>query len=273
MKRVVSVNDLSGTGRCSLYVAISIMSALGVSCVPLPTAILSNQTGVAGFSFLDFTDQMKPYLSAWEKQGQVFDNIHTGFLTGKSQLKLIMEFIDRFASRDANIVIDPVMADDGELYPVYDMEYAQMMRELCKKATILTPNVTELFFLANSSSRDTSREGLISLMEKIKSQKTREIFVTGVVAGDKIKTIYYNCTSKVYKEIVSSYNGKSYSGTGDIFSSIISALVARGKDSLFAAEKAAEFISMVAKETQKQNGDTREGILFEEHLKELTKID
>lgn len=273
MEKVVSVNDLSGTGRCSLYTAISVMASLKVNCVPLPTAILSNQTGVSGFSFFDFTNEMESYISAWKKQGQKFKNIHTGFLTGEKQLDIVCKFIDEFSEDGANIVVDPVMADDGELYSVYGASYVSKMRELCKRATILTPNITELFFLAEMEGKEPTEENIIKATEKIKSEKTKTIFVTGILSGDKIKTFAYDCTCGKTEEIVTKYNGKSYSGTGDFFSSVIAALVARGKDSFFASKIAAEFISKAAFETEKQGGDTRDGILFEEYLGELDEID
>lgn len=272
MEQVVSINDLSGVGRCSLYVAISVLSAMAVQCCPLPTAILSNQTGFPEFSFLDLTDEMKNYIGVWGKLDYKFKNIHTGFLGNKKQVDIVVDFIKNFKTKNANIIIDTVMGDNGKLYPVFDEEYVLKMRQLSKQATIMTPNVTELFLLGGKSI-SLNDQDIINTAKLISGENTKQIIVTGILKEDKIYNyvIDFKNTEEVFKTSVP-FNNASYSGTGDIFSSIISGCVAKGKTPQFATEIATKFIHKAVCYTNNFNINKNNGVMFEKFIKELTEI-
>lgn len=272
MERVVSINDLSGMGRCSLYVAISVMSAMSVQCCPLPTAILSNQTGYSKFSFFDFTDEMKKFLVVWNDLQYKFNNIHSGFLGNKNQVDIVIDFIKNFKTDNANIVIDTVMGDNGKLYPIFDNDYVKEMRELAKQATIMTPNVTELFLLADKSI-SYSEDKIIDSAKLIAGENTKQIIVTGVIKEDKIYNyvIDFKNNVDVFKTSVP-FNRISYSGTGDIFSSIVAGCIAKGKAAQFAVNFATEFIYKSVTYTNKHSVNPNDGVLFERFIKELTEI-
>ena len=147
MKKSAIINDLSGIGRCSLNVAIAILATLKIQTCPLPTAILSNQTGFDEFSYLDFTPHMKDYYAYWDKLNYEFDSIYSGFLGSKEQVEILVDFIKRFKKKDTLVLIDPVMGDNGVLYPVYEKTYPIDMRRLVALADVITPNITELTLL------------------------------------------------------------------------------------------------------------------------------
>ena len=146
MKKIAVINDLSGFGKCSLTVALPILSAMGVECNPIPTAILSNQTGFDDFYSVDFTPHLTPYIDMWKKQNVHFDAILTGYLGSEKQVDIILDFIYHFG-KNSLVFVDPVMADDGVLYDTYDDALCEKVKALTKKANIITPNLTELCIL------------------------------------------------------------------------------------------------------------------------------
>lgn len=272
MEKVVSINDLSGFGRCSLYTSISIMSAMGVQCCPFPTAILSNQTGYPEFSFLDLTDEMRNYMGVWGKLNYKFKNIHTGFLGNKNQVDIVLEFIENYKQENANIIIDTVMGDNGKIYPIFDDEYVLKMKKLSKQATIMTPNVTELFLL-DDKKVSYNEQDIIDTAKKVAGENTKQIIVTGIIKEDKIYNYVIDFENKdqVFKACVP-FNNMMYSGTGDIFSSIIAGCVAKGKTPQFATKFATEFIYKAVDYTKKFKTNENDGVMFEKFIKELTKL-
>ena len=136
MKKIAVINDLSGLGKCSLTAAIPVISVMGVQACPFPTAVLSNQTGYETYFCEDFTEYMAPYMEEWKKRGFVPDGIYTGFLSDEKQADKILKFIDTFAGEDTLILTDPVMGDDGAVYPIYTEELCSRFRELARLSLI-----------------------------------------------------------------------------------------------------------------------------------------
>ena len=153
-KKIAVINDLSGFGRCSLTAAISVHSAMGVQACPLPTAILTAQTGYPSYYCDDYTDKMEHYRTEWKKMGQHFDGIYTGFVAGEAQIRQIFNFIDTFDSPDTFLLVDPVMGDNGRTYSIFTPPLLSQMRRLAMRADIITPNLTEFCLLAEADYND-----------------------------------------------------------------------------------------------------------------------
>ncbi|MBR6673303.1 MAG: bifunctional hydroxymethylpyrimidine kinase/phosphomethylpyrimidine kinase, partial [Mailhella sp.] len=165
--RVAAIHDLSGFGRASLTVAIPILATMGIQVCPLPTAVLSSQTGggMTGFTFLDLTDQMGPMMDHWASLGLKFDAVYSGFLGSPDQSELAIRCIREFRAPGGIAVVDPVLGDNGQLDPTQTPEMVEAMRRLVREADIITPNFTEASFLLDQPYRpDISEEGLRDIL-------------------------------------------------------------------------------------------------------------
>ena len=237
MKKIAILNDLSGLGKCSLTAAIPVISAMGVQACPLPTAILSNQTGYASYYCDDYTQHMDGIMDEWEKRGFRPDGIYTGFLAGEKQADKILEFIHRFASSDTRILVDPVMGDQGRAYDIYSSQLCEKMRALISQAQVITPNLTEALLLLYG--KEEMEKKWLSLqqlsgrayLEEIEKQggmlheryQVPGIVITGVDDQQEEKQQIGNLIWENGKEtwIFSEKTGGSYSGTGDLFASVL----------------------------------------------------
>ena len=231
MKKCAVINDLSGFGKCSLTAAIPIMSAMGVEVHPLLTAVLSNQTAYESFKSLSLTDTMKPFIEEWKKLGAKFDGILTGFVTDKAQLEIISDFIDEFKDENTLVVADPIMADNGALYDGYDMQMCDVIRDFCFKA----------------------EKGL------------SKIVVTGYKENGAISNIIFD-NGEIYK-VTNEKVGGYFSGTGDVFSAVLTGSLLNGKSLVEACKCAGEFITNTIKVTDVSDGN--DGIAFEKTIGEL----
>lgn len=272
MKKCAVINDLSGFGKCSLTAAIPIMSAMGIEVHPLLTAVLSNQTAYDSFKSLSLTDTMKPFIEEWKKLGAKFDGILTGFVTDKAQLEIISDFIDAFKSENTLVIADPVMADNGALYDGYDMAMCDVIREFCYKADVITPNTTELAILANKDNPNVLDEKWVNDYSNIeKSLNTlyqngiSKIVVTGYKENGDISNIILDNgeISKVTNEKIGGY----FSGTGDVFASVLTGSLLNGKSLADSCKCAGKFITDTIKVTDVSDGN--DGIAFEKTLREL----
>ena len=197
MKRVLTVQDISCVGKCSLTAAIPVISAMGIEVCPLPTAILSNHTAFSSFSFLDLTDKIPEILNEWKKQGFHFDAIYTGYLGSIKQIDLVHKILDEFAQNDTLVVIDPCMADNGKLYTGFSQDFVQQMAKLCGRANVILPNMTEACFLVNQDYDifTHTNESITKLMEKLLSLGANHVVLKGVdFSSDKIGVAY--CSKK-----------------------------------------------------------------------------
>lgn len=269
IKKVAAIHDLSGIGRCSLNVAILILSVMKLQVCPVPTAILSNQTGFETFSLLDFTPYMEDYIAHWKSIGYTFNCIYSGFLGSAQQIEQVIAFIKYFKNPDTLTVIDPVMGDDGQLYAIYDEDYKVHMRKLITYADVITPNYTEFLMLIDQQEVGSSVKEIYKAAEAIKALGLKKMVITGVIKGDKISNIAIDFELGEIVEESMPYNHKSYSGTGDLFASILSGFMLNGYTLQEATKKATQFISKTINYTQVQGLKETEGILFEHYLGEL----
>ncbi|MBD7915526.1 pyridoxamine kinase [Clostridium sp. Sa3CUN1] len=271
IKKVATINDLSGVGRCSLTVSIPVLSTLGVQCCPFPTAVLSCHTGFDNFTFLDITDEMIKYKKSWDNLGMDFECIYSGFLGSEKQIDIVLDFIKE--REEALIVVDPVMGDNGKAYSTFTKEMCNKMKNLVSIADIVTPNLTEACILTEEEySKNYNDEKILDIAKKISSMGPEKVIITGIIRENKVVNFAYDNEEKSFFKVESDFNNKSYSGTGDIFTSIVIGLILNGHDLNYSVEKATEFIYKTIEYTSKFNTDTREGIMFELFLKELFLI-
>ncbi len=276
MKKVAVINDLSGFGKCSLTAAIPVLSVQGVQACPLPTAVLSNQTGYSEYECVDFTDKMLPFASRWKNLGAEFDGILTGFVSDIKQIKIIEEICETFKTKETVLVVDPVMGDNGKVYPVYSKEMCQEVKRLSKKADILTPNLTEFCILADTDYDEIMKLAYNENLSEFLAKKARELISDGV--GTVIITsvpLYEGKVSNciINKDSVQTVSARkffgSFSGTGDLFTSIVCGAVVKGESVFDAVSKATRFLEASISATLCECTRPEDGICFEPFLKLL----
>lgn len=279
MKRVAVINDISGFGRCSMTAALPVLSVLGVEACPLPTAVLTNQTGYSSFYCDDYTDKMDIYIDQWKKLGKNFNGICTGYLANSAQIKHIERFIAEFKKKDTLLLVDPVMADGGEMYTTYTKELCDGVKRLALRADIITPNLTELCILTdNDYKKITAQSGEIRYLDSIAdmaksllNDTLKTVAVTGIHRIENGKEYIYN---GVFTDEESFY-GKSkvfagsFSGTGDLFAAVVLGELVKGRNVKAAVEKATRFIEKSIAETINGEYDVCDGVNFEKCLKML----
>lgn len=269
-KKIAVINDISGFGRCSITVALPIISHMKLQCCPLPTSIFSNHTGYEHYFFDDYTQKMREYIENWKLLGLEFEGIATGFLGSKEQIEIVEEFIREFRTERTKVIIDPVMGDNGVLYPTYTEEMRREMRKLVSYADILTPNLTECCFLTDTPYREFgwSRKELFEMAEKLSGVGADKIVISGIPMGEYLGNVVYE-TNGTKKIIRSKRIAQERAGTGDIFSSIIAADCVNQVDFTESVKKAVKFIKDCMVITSKREIPSEDGVCFEEILYRL----
>jgi len=221
MKRIASIQDISCLGRCSQTVALPVISAMGVECAMVPTAVLSTHTMFKGFTCKDLTDQMKPIADHWQTEGFHFDAIYTGYLASSAQIADVLDFFQRFQEKDTLIFVDPAMADNGKLYPAFDAEFPAQMAKVCAKADIIVPNLTEACLMTETPYQEHYDMAYIkALLQKLCAIGAKSAVLTGVgFCREELGVMAYHCESGAYFSYFSQHLPTSYHGTGDLFAS------------------------------------------------------
>lgn len=283
-KKIAVINDLSGFGRCSLTAAISVLSAMGVQACPLPTAILTAQTGYPSYYCDDYTDKMEYFRTEWKKMNQHFDGIYTGFVADEKQISQIYRFIDTFKAPDTFLLVDPVMGDDGQPYPIYTPSLFRQMRNLASQADIVTPNLTELCLLMNAdyqslkslSSPDELIRSIGELGQAFCQEGPDHVIVTGILFKDTDGTAKMGnllVGPNDYSLFAFPYIGGSYSGTGDLFASCIAAGIARGYSIPSIIHTAGDFLKRSLIDSVREQVPRNDGVNYEQFLPLLLKIE
>lgn len=269
-KKIALINDFSGFGRCSLTVSIPIISAMGIQCCPLPTAVLSNHTGYEQYFFDDYTQSMIPYYTQWEHLGLQFDGIYTGFLGSYEQVEIVLDFIRRFARPDTVVIVDPVMGDDGKTYDTLTPRLCRELVRLAQRADVLTPNVTEACILAGVPYRADlcSLQELQALAETLSGQKEKDIIITGVEQNGEIGT-FIRRRSGDCEYFSQPLAGPRRAGTGDVFASVVAADAVCGRDLRDSVHKAAAFVADGIRLSEELQIPPQDGIAFEMLLSRL----
>lgn len=263
MKRIVTIQDISCLGKCSITVALPIISAMGVEAAIIPTAVLSTHTMFKGFTCKDLDDQIVPITDHWKNEGIKFDGIYTGYLASGQQIATVMSVIDKLKD-DTLVVVDPAMADNGKLYPAFDSEFPKEMAKLCGKADIVLPNITEASFLTGSEYKTEYDESYIDgLLKKVAALGSKKVVLKGVVLDGKYGVICYD--SRTGEKTMYSHEKipVSYHGTGDVFSSTFVGAVMRGKTIKEAVRLAADYTVECIRITYSREGANWYGVDFE----------
>ncbi len=273
-KRILAINDISCFGKCSLAVALPILSVAGLETCVLPTAVLSAHTGFHGFTFRDLTDDMLPQAEHWKSLKLSFDGIYSGYLGSVSQVDHVEKILNMFPCDF--VLIDPVMGDNGKLYPGFETDFVLNMRRLLKKATVIVPNVTEAAFLSGVPYKDGlhTEDYIKTLIERLLPYSSGKIVVTGIYLSEKeLGTAVWDGGD--FQMIVREKYDVVYSGTGDTFAAALTGAMMRGHKLFRAAEIASDFVIDCIKKTLELSGDRNYGVNFElcleDYLKKLKK--
>ena len=268
-KKIAVINDFCGFGRCSISVSLPIISAMKIQCCPLPTSIFSNHTGYESYYRTDYTEHMNAYMDEWEKLDLHFNGILTGYLASPEQIDIVKHFIERFKRNGTVTVVDPVMGDDGRLYPTYSPILAERMMSLVSYADILTPNLTEACILTDTEYREDIREEeLFALCKRLTKLGPKRIVISGLECDGYLENYVYE-EGKESSLIREHKVGPCRAGTGDVFSSMIAADAVNGKSLVDAVTHASAFIAKVLRRTVELDIPKADGICFEEFLSEI----
>jgi pyridoxine kinase len=269
MKRIVTIQDISCIGKCSLTVALPIISAMGVETAILPTAVLSTHTMFRNFTCKDLTDQFLPIEEHWAKENFHFDAIYTGYLGSFEQISLVSDFFERFRSEDTVVVVDPVMADNGKLYPAFDEAYAKENTKLCAKADIILPNLTEASFMTGLPYKtEYDRAYIMDMLHALSALGPEYAVLTGVsFTPGKVGVMGLNGKTGDIFEYYTDHVPTSYHGTGDIFASTVVGAIMRGLSVAEAFRLACDYTKETVDYTYRTFGrEDRYGVDFEHTL-------
>ena len=272
-KTVVAVHDVACHGRCSLTVALPILSAAGIQTSLLPTAVLSTHTGGFGSpAAVDLSELLQKTVLHWHKQGVVFDCIYSGYLTSQKQIDIFAENLELLKNENTVFIADPVMGDNGRLYSGFNAEFAEKMTALCCRADIIIPNITEACLMTGIkySGEVLSENETEILLKRLYEKTGATVILTGIDCGEKIANAIFNGvnTEYVYGEKIPF----SCHGTGDIFASCVTAAVLKGFSVSGAVRFGGEFVLRCLKKTVSVGKEKRNGVDFEECIPDLINL-
>ena len=241
-KRVLTIQDISCVGQCSMTVALPIVSACGIETAVLPSAVLSTHTaGFSGFTVRDLAGDMPGIREHWVKEGLKFDAVYTGYLGSAEQVDYVLDIAKDCAKAEFSLIVDPAMADHGKLYPAFDMAYVEAMKKLCAKADYLLPNITEACFLCGIEYKtEYDEDYVMAIVKALSDMGVKNVILTGVsYAPEKTGIAVYRNGSLEYYE--HEFLPNSCHGTGDIYASAFVGALTRGKTAFEAARIAADY--------------------------------
>ena len=273
MRRIVTVQDISCVGKCSLTVALPIISAMGVEASILPTAVLSTHTMFKNFTVKDLTDQVKPITAHWKSENMEFAAIYTGYLGSFEQIDLMKEMFDEFKTENTITFVDPAMADNGKLYPAFDEAFAKHMATLCAKADIIVPNITEACFMTGMEYKTEYDEAYIKeLLDKLAKLGAKVTVLTGVsFEPGKTGVMGYDSENDEYYYYSHDRLNVSYHGTGDIFSSTCIGAMMNNMNWKEAMAVAADYTAECIRVTLEDPSEPWYGVNFEQAIPYLLK--
>ena len=275
MKRVLTVQDISCLGKCSLTIALPVLSVLGSETVILPTAVLSTHTMFKGFTCKDLSDQIEPIKQHWLKEGITFDAIYTGYLGSIAQIDQMKELFRAFRREGMFVFVDPVMADNGRLYAAFNMAYAEKNKELCAEADIIVPNITEAALMTGMDYKETYDESyILALLSGLRELGAKLSVITGVsLEKGKIGAMGIDRETGETWCYQNRRIDASYHGTGDLFASTFVGELLRGKDWKNAMRIAADYTAHTIEVTLKNPKEPWYGVDFETTLPDLLKLE
>jgi len=274
-KRVAAIHDISCVGRCSLTVALPIISAAGIDTSVLPTAVLSTHTGgFENFTYRDLTEDIRPIADHWQSLNLEFDALYSGFLGSFDQIDLIANLFDRFQSEKNLILVDPVMADHGELYSIYTPEMAKGMTKLCAKADIIVPNLTEAAFLLDEPyvGEDYDQNYVEALLVRLSQLGSKKVVVTGISFNPhQLGAATYDTASGTFDYAFNERVADYFHGTGDIFGSTLLAGLLNDFNLKKSTQIAVDYTRECILRTVELGQEKRFGVCFERAIPYLIK--
>lgn len=269
--RIAAIHDLSCFGRCSLTIALPVLSAMGCQCCPLPTALLSAHTGISGFTFLDTTGEMRRISAHWSQLSLHFQAIYTGFLGSAPQINLVEDFLRRFHAPDTLLVMDPVMGDHGTPYKTCTPALRQGLRELVAQADVITPNLTEAAILLDIPYHESQTADASELVRALSLQGQRSVVLTGYAAAPRqVGALCYDRDTRQVEAVQTARVPQDFPGTGDLFASVLTGALTRGAPLLQAARTAVDFVGSCVARSVAEGAGEAEGVDFEPLLRQLT---
>lgn len=274
VKTCLAIHDLAGLGKCSLTIAMPVLSAAGVATSLLPTSLFSNHTAFPSHHKTELTESMLPIAHKWQEFGIKFDSIYVGYLSDVHQVEVVSEIIDILSHEETLVVVDPVMGDNGRLYRSITPEMAEGMKKLCKKARVIIPNLTEATAMLGLEYKEGPyiKEYIEEVLSALKAFGAEYSVLTGVyfddykigsAAMDKVGEAVYSFADKVEGH---------FHGTGDIFASVLTAGLVKGIDIKTAMDAAAKFTANSIRNTVKAGTDRLLGVIFEPELPKLPDL-
>ncbi len=275
-KKVAAVHDISGFGRCALTTAIPVLSACGIQCCSVPSAVLSAHTAFKGVTFRDLTEDLDPFIRNWASIGVQLDGIYSGYLGSEKQIEQVMLLRELCGKPECRLIVDPVMGDNGKAYAIVGHEgFITAIRELCAKADVITPNLTECALLLGMEPNGytDSMEAAEQYMRALAERGPTQVVVTGLTNDGQVGAGYYDKATNEIGFVFHEHIPVYYPGTGDLFTSVLtSRLFAEEPRSLKeAVESAAHFVMECAKYTSMQGTPAIEGVQFEKQLYRLIR--
>ena len=265
MKRIVTIQDISCLGKCSLTVALPIISAMGIETAVIPTAVLSTHTQFKGFTFRDLTNDIPEIAKHWKKEQFNFNAIYTGYLGSIEQVNMLKKFFEEFKTDNNFIFVDPVMGDNGKLYSGFDEKFALKMKELCKNADIVVPNITEACYMLQTKYKEEyTEEEIKELLIKLTNLGPKYSILTGVsFEKDEIGVMAYNKEENKFYSYFRKKIPAKYHGTGDIFSSTLVGAIVNNNSLEEALKIAVDYVWETISDTYKEKGENTYGVNFE----------
>ena len=272
MKRIVTIQDISCFGKCSITVALPIISAMGVECAIIPTSVLSTHTGgFEGFTFRDLSDDIPKIARHWEKCNIEFDSIYTGYLGSVKQIDYTIDFIKSFKKENTLVFVDPAMADKGKMYTGFDAEFPTHMARLCAVADIVVPNITEASFLTGTPYTESYDEAHVrALLKKLCKMGAKKAVITGIAFEKATQGAYfYDSEAEEFFYYKAENIVRNFHGTGDTFASALIGAITKGFDIKDAIKIAVNFTVECIKTTLPEADAHPYGVKFEECIPSL----
>ena len=274
-KKVAAIHDLSGFGKCSLTVALPILSAAGIETAVIPTAVLSTHTGgITGFTYRDLTEDLRPFAQHWKSLNLKFDAIYSGFLGSFEQLDIVGDFFDDFKEDSNIIMVDPVMADNGVLYKIFSPDFPKGMKNLCRKADIIVPNITEACLMVGEPYKEGfyTKEYIETLLKKLAELGPKKVVLTGVYFDDiELGAAAFDSSTGVTSYVLSKRIPGYFHGTGDVFGSALLSGLMNGFDLTRSTQIAVNFTTASIEKTYNAKTDIRFGVNFEQSIPQFLK--
>lgn len=265
MKRIVTIQDISCVGKCSLTVALPIISAMGIETAAIPTAVLSTHTAFKNFTCRDLTGDLPKIAKHWKKEKFDFDGIYTGYLGSIEQIDMLKEFFKQFKTSNNFVFIDPVMADNGKLYAGFDEKFVKEMKELCKIADIIVPNLTEASYMLEKEYKENySEQEIKDMLIELSFLGPKYVVLTGVSFNEnKLGVMSYNKETNKFFTYFKEKVPAKYHGTGDIFASTLVGAITNRNTLEEGLKVAVDYVWETINDTYKTNKKDVYGVNFE----------